>query len=110
MFHQLASDFRRLLRSFWRVDRIRTSPADGRLLRLQPPCILVVDGRPMEMVARTLVHAAEGTTVSYVCRLGQDEGRLTVPVAGGSTAVVWTTYGVERRLTADQVEVFAGRP
>lgn len=101
----------RLLRSWWQVDRIRASPREGRLLRLRPPCILVIDGRVVEVVARTLAHDDDCVTVSYDCRQGQDVGCLTIRLAGGLTSnVVWTAAGVERRLPADDVEVFAPSP
>ena len=100
-----------LLRSWWQIDRVRASPREGRLLRLRPPCILVIDGRVVEVVARTLAHDYAGAIVSYDCRQGEEIGRLTIRLGGGATSdVSWTTADVERRFSADDVEVFAPSP
>jgi hypothetical protein len=105
---KLFCDLVRLVRSWWAVDRIRISPEEGRLWRLRPPCILLVDGRPAEVIARTLSGDEVGLVVSYDCRTAQGDGRLTVRgVAGSTPKVVWMADGVERPLVAHEIEVFA---
>jgi hypothetical protein len=105
--HKLVIDFWKLTRSWWNVDRIRVSPREGRLLRLQPPCYLLIDGRPAEVLARTLAQGDSGWTVSYECRTADGDGNLTVRMIGDSTSdVVWTTDGVERLIASDEIEVF----
>ena len=41
-----------LARSWWQVDRIRTPPRDGALLRLSPPCLVRVRGAVLGFAAR----------------------------------------------------------
>src|SRR5437762_7612372 len=40
-----------LIHSWLRGDRVRLGPAEGRLLRLKPPCCLIVRGQPVQVVA-----------------------------------------------------------
>lgn len=107
----LFKDLTRLVESWWQVDRIRTSPRAGRLLRLQPPCVVVVEGRPAEVLARTLSRAESDSgrlTVTYDCRsaLGACTLRLEVMPAGTIAAIRWTAEGTERRIEEEAVEVY----
>jgi len=106
-----SSNLAQLVVSWWQVDRIRTSPSAGRLLRLQPPCVVVVEDRPAEVLARTVSRAASDSgrlTVTYDCRsaLGACTLRLEVTPAGTIAAICWTADGTERRIEEDAVEVY----
>lgn len=108
MVRELCRDFVRLVVAWWRVDRVRVSPEEGRLLRLEPPCFVVVAGRPAEVLSRTLGRDPGGPFVSYECRHAQGDCRLRVglTIDGATAAVSWTTDGVERSLRPEEVETF----
>jgi len=124
MVIRLLKDTARLIESWWKIDRVRISPREGRLLRLKPPCVVVVEGRPAEVLARTLGRVSATTnawevgsptddgsiSVVYDCRSSQGECRLRLAVApGGAIAgVYWTTEGREREIMEESVEVYAG--
>lgn len=104
---RLLGDVVRLIRSWWCVDRIRLPPQAGRLLRLQPPCYLLIAGRPVEIAARTLGQSGGGRTVTYECRTADGVGRLTVRIVGDSaSAAVWALGDVERPIDAEEIEVY----
>lgn len=124
---RLLNDMARLVASWWRIDRVRISPREGRLLRLQPPCVVVVEDRPAEVLARTLAnlpHGASATTVAddrlfadngllevlYECRsvAGDCRLRLTIAPGGALDGIFWTADGRERRITEECVEVYSG--
>lgn len=130
MVPRLLKDVARLVESWWQIDRVRISPREGRLLRLKPPCVVVVEDRPAEVLARTLGRGSATTiagaapsiaeqgsvaeqssiSVVYECRSAAGACRLRLAVAPGGTleAVYWTTDGRERRITEESVEVYSG--
>ena len=97
-----------LLRSWWRVDRIRSSPVEGRLLRLQPPAFLVIEGRTMEVTRRVAGHDRDGPFVVYDCLENGSDSRLLVrpAVDCGTMPVRWMNSCGERKLDDCDVSVF----
>jgi hypothetical protein len=108
-----------LLHSWWVGDRVRIAPTEGRLLRLQPPCLLLIGDQPAR-VCRRRVH---GLRVIYFCRtiVGQDSnpaagnmaklescptmvgiGRLIIDRSG----VKWRLRRQVQRLHESDIEVF----
>jgi hypothetical protein len=128
MVTPLLTDMARLIQSWWKLDRVRISPREGRLLRLKPPCVVVVEDRPAEVLARTLARTSTGasaTTIAgeegsftdtssievvYDCRSVAGSCRLRLAIAPGGTleAVYWTSDGRERRIDEESVEVYSG--
>lgn len=108
MWQVIGRDLVRLVAEWWRVDRIRVSSDEGRLLRLQPPCLVVVAGRPAEVLSRIVGHDAGGTFVAYDCRGVQGMCRLRVGLVDDRAAsdVSWTADGVQRQLHVGEVETF----
>ncbi|MFM9963230.1 MAG: hypothetical protein ACKV2Q_18635 [Planctomycetaceae bacterium] len=96
------------LRSWWRVDRIRTSPAEGRLLRLHPPCFVVIGGRSFEVAHRVVGQDAEGPFVDYNIHSSDGPARLLVRliVETSQTVIRWIGPEGERSLMPREVEVF----
>jgi hypothetical protein len=111
MWRELIRDWQRLVAGWWRVDQIRISPDEGRLLRLQPSSLVVVGGRPAEVLSRTVGHDVGGTFVVYECRSARGDCRLTVRIVGERAAVdvLWSDDGVEQTLPRDAVETFTTR-
>lgn len=98
-----------LIRSWWRVDRIRISPTAGRLYRLDSRSILLVERRRVEIMGRTVGQTSAGGYVRYDCLSVYDgqPAELWVtpdPVAGTST-IKWITDGSERILDDWEVDV-----
>ena len=93
----------RLLHSWWRQDRIRLSPAEGRLLRLEPPCFLVIDGEPFEVVKRTLRPSDKEPVAVYAFRTSASELMVR---QGLTPEIVWQHQGVVRRLHETDIEVY----
>lgn len=110
MLHKLMLDLLRLLGSWWKVDRVRVSPTEGRLLRIEPPCCVVVESRPAEVVARTTGENAAGPFVVYDCVTARGDGRLLVVPhdCGRRLDVFWTEDGVRRSVDEANIEVYAG--
>ena len=96
------------LRSWWRVDRIRSSPTEGRLLRLQPPAFLLIDGRTIEVTRRVIGQDRDGAFVSYDCLENGSAGRLMVRLAGNFNPrpIRWVGAHGERVLDERDVSVF----
>ena len=97
-----------LVGHWWQGDRVRVSPAQGRLLRLQPPCILRIGDRVYEVIDRRVGNVPEGAFVAYGCDDGVEHCELRVfPV--GLTAqprVLIRTSNGEVELEACDILVF----
>jgi len=68
----------RLLHCWWHKDRVRVSPREGRLLRLQPACLVRINDLLFEVVSRHVQPSSEGPTVIYDCSGSEGDGRLVV--------------------------------
>ncbi len=96
------------LRAWWRVDRIRASPRDGRLLRLQPPCLVVIGGQSFEIAHRIAGQDAEGPFVDYDLRSEIGSARLLVRlmIETSRSVIRWIGPDGERSLDETEVTVF----
>lgn len=106
-----------LLIDWWKQDRIRTRPGEGRLLRLRPGTVLHVSAWPelapvdLEVVARGSDPAGSSPGVCYVCRTRRGEGHLWVTRNGrGETNVQWRTGACVAELDPGEIEVFSPHP
>lgn len=102
-------DLCRLLRSWWRVDRIRTPSSAGQLLRLDTGCLLNVAGSWWTVDSRVVGDGARGAFVRYRCRDGETIGWLEVhpPPPFGSGTITWTCGERTMALDSGDIEVFA---
>jgi hypothetical protein len=99
--------WRRLLAGlwrWWRADRIRAAPGEGRLLRLRPPCFLRVRGRTVEVLRRSVIHSVLGPCVLYCCCVPAGSRALLVAPQGGKMR--WIEADSESELMTIEVEVF----
>ncbi|MDX1606710.1 MAG: hypothetical protein R3202_10995 [Candidatus Competibacterales bacterium] len=96
-----------LLRDWWRLDRIRISPEEGRLLRLRPGALLELDGMLLQVMARRSLTAAPG--VGYYCSGQGLAGELRVGLDRDRQAqtVEWIRDGRRQRLPAAAIRVYA---
>jgi hypothetical protein len=97
-----------LIAGWWRSDRIRISPREGELLRLQPGSILMVNGIVAEIRSRAVIHASRGNGVHYECQTEHGSARLKVPFPDGEQRVdiIWSAAGRNQSLLECQIEVF----
>src|SRR5260221_14778876 len=75
-----------LVARWWRTDRVRISPREGELLRLQPGCVLTVNGVPAEVRVRMVVHERDTRRGSYQCQTELGPAILEVHCADGGGA------------------------
>ncbi|WLD11736.1 hypothetical protein [Planctellipticum variicoloris] len=108
----LWSQLRDLFRTWWRVDRIRISPREGRLLQLAPPCYLEYGGEFWLVDSRAVGTSSTGSYITYRCSTQGSQAELTVtPARTGWEQVLWIVNGERLAVSADDFEVYrAGSP
>lgn len=96
----------RLIRDWWRIDRVRISPREGRLLRLQSGDLLQLLNMTVMIVERRVEPDARG--VRYRCEGGGCTGELRVTLDAGRQAdeALWTGKACSQRLSVDEIEVY----
>lgn len=110
--HYLLHDFARLIRSWWRIDAIRTPASDGALLRLTASSVLGIAGRWWTVHSRTVGDGAQGAFVGYRCGDGDETGWLEVrpPPPFGAGTIHWTSANGTVELHPADIEVYARSP
>ena len=102
----LAADAASLFRTWWQKDRIRSSPSEGKLLRLASGAILSVNGTTIEVERRDVYETADGAVLRLHCRSNDAESDLWITGMGVPT-IVWCCADTDHRLTTDDVEVWS---
>jgi hypothetical protein len=94
-----------LVRSWWRVDRIRVSPREGRLLSLEPPCVVFITSRPAQVVERIAPDpTASDPSVTYRCRTSTGPAELCVRLTGPRELhITWRESNRERAIPESEV-------
>lgn len=89
-------------------DKIRVPPSEGRLLRLSPPCALMIGTETVSVVSRTVCDTREGPCVTYACRTNFEDGILVVRLIDGFRCDVLWAIGDDspRSIAEDDVVVF----
>ncbi len=102
-----------LAQAWWRCDRIRVRPSEGRLFRLRPGTVLCFSNAPLtaptraEVVALRREQHVARPTVCYFCRTSQGEGELLVTSGEGRRPVIdWLSDDESFEVHADDIEVF----
>lgn len=80
MSHNLWQDLHQFLWSWWSHDQIRTSPAEGRLLRVEPGDILTVRGLDVTVLERAVIESPAGPGLQFTCRTATGTGELQVTI------------------------------
>ncbi len=103
----LLASIGRLLRRWWRADRIRISPTEGRVLRLPVPCFVRIAGRMVKVQDRPK-RAGAWLIYTWVADY-HDRGQLWVrPGYGAGSAIIrYIERGNPRPLTEADIDVFA---
>ncbi len=102
----LAADAVSLFRAWWRQDRIRSSPREGKLLRLAPGAILYIAGRTVEVETRDVFETDQGSILRYRCRDMDSHPELWITVRPVSQ-IVWSCDGDELDLALDDLEIWS---
>lgn len=104
LLHQLAS----FASAWWRRDRIRCSPNDGRLLRLTPGSALLVRGKPAVVLRRRVGQTIESAYVAYECDTVTGSCELRVEPIGVSprARILWRDGAVTMDLGEEDVSAF----
>ena len=69
----------KLIRSWWKVDRIRTSPRDDFLLSLSPGVVTLLDGQRVEIKSRSIRRDPQlGPCIVHDCNVDGRASQLTV--------------------------------
>lgn len=108
---RLVRDLCRLLRAWWRLDGVRVSVREGRLLRLEPSCLLLISGRLVQVRDRSLRADAVGVWVVYRCEGETGSGDLWArPGCSPLRPLLrWHERGCVQELSSEQIEVIGGR-
>jgi hypothetical protein len=105
---KLATALARLLHWWWRCDRIRAPPSEGRLLRLVPPCFLRIAGEPVEVVSRHVAFAGDSQLILHRCQGEAGDFELAIRLTAGGPEVRMRRGECEWLLAAEDVEVIPG--
>lgn len=109
----LMRDLVDLVLAWWKRDRIRVRPSEGRLFRLRPGTVLCWADSPhspptsAEVVARAAGQDPKRPGVCYFCRTSRGDGELIVTRGGdGRPVIEWFIAGCGCDLHADDIEVY----
>lgn len=80
----------RALSAWWRKDRIRASPTDGKLLGLDTHSLIEIDGTILEIMSRSIRSTPAGPIVTYEARSTTDGLTGELSVQPGQCKVMWT--------------------
>ena len=82
-----------LISNWWYVDQVRVSPREGLLLRLQPPCSLLVRSQRAHIVGRRIDANHPQPNVIYDCTTEHNQARATLTVKlldqAGTLHILW---------------------
>lgn len=102
---RLIRDLCRLCSAWWRVDRVRVSVREGQMLRIKPPCLLLISGRLVQVRDRRVDSSGSG--VVYRCETHAGSGTLWVrPAPSTLHPLLHWQEGVSlQELSGEQIEV-----
>ena len=102
-----------LVLTWWKRDRIRVRPSEGRMFRLQPGTVLCFSRSPgaprvsAEVVVRRDIQGAECPRICCFCHTSQGDGELIVTRHGDCPPTIeWFADGRSFDLVPDDIEVF----
>lgn len=102
----LAQTLADAVRTWWHQDDIRVSPYEGRLLRLDVPCIVEVEGDLFEITRRAVLQTVAGKYVSYYGQATADDTPCEFECRPGSRTVRWRDAGGTRSIDERSIGVF----
>jgi hypothetical protein len=94
------------VRVWWRQDDIRASPTEGRLLRIEVPSIVEMEGELFEMTRRVVGQRSDGMYVAYDGRAAAGGTECEFECRPGSRTVRWRDVHGEREIDSQAIGVF----
>ena len=102
-----------LWQQWWYADRIRISPREGRLLRIEPGAVLRIGNYLLEIITRGTGDDPIGPFVAYYSE-GESLSCVLVarPLPNGRCQILWKYGDVSRELEEEEIEVLVptGKP
>jgi hypothetical protein len=102
--------------TWWKRDRIRVSPSEGRMFRLQPGTVLCFSCSPgaprvsVEVVVRKEIKGSDCPRICCFCVTGEGNGALVVTNnVDLPPTIEWFDNGRTFDLHPDDIEVFQCR-
>jgi len=99
----------RLIHSWWQRDRVRVSPREGWMLRLEPPCFLRLGGVMVEVLGRRVLRLADELVIVYDCTPGTEAWQLSIKPGQPRLQLTLFQAGTQRSLVEEDVEVYVLR-
>lgn len=101
----------KILCNWWRQDRVRIAPGEGRLLRLSPGDLIMINGEPFEILERAVSGSEDTATVTYDCLSPTGAFQLSIrPAAPGRALLQDAGHATEannkRFIAADDIQVW----
>lgn len=93
------------VQTWWNKDRVRVSPREGRLLRVDAGAILFIERERHQVLGRDTIATKYGPVIRYRCEAAHAERELWV-VASPIPTILLVEDHDERELTSDDVEVW----
>jgi len=111
MVMKLYDDLHRLILSWWKSDRIRASPRDGRLLRVQPGDLLTIGTIHVEILDRSTQDCPAGRSLQLNCQSESGSAVLSVTITDNQqqTKVVLNESGCRRQFDIDEIQIWPRR-
>ena len=94
------------VRTWWQQDDIRVSPCEGRLLGLDVPCIVEVEGQLFEITRRAIGRSSSGKYVAYSGHAAADGSDCEFECRPGNRTVEWRDARGTRSLDERSILVF----
>jgi hypothetical protein len=106
---RLVDDISRAIRGWWSSDRIRISPAEGRMFRIAIGDILTVDDTHFEVLSRTSLSAGGGPAMELTCRSESGCGtcRVTITLCEGTERITWNDGDLDREILSRDVDCWS---
>jgi hypothetical protein len=98
-------DLWRLLRSWWRTDRVRIPLRDGELLQLQIGEVVVIRGSVVRITGRRVVRSSARVEVVYECATETEHGSMSISIENDRPAesAIWQTGNLQETVVADEI-------
>ena len=98
----------RLVDLWWRSDRIRSSPSEGRLLRLKSGDLLQIGPIQAEVLTRSVIDSDSGSLLCLICDTANGSAELSIDLTaiGNTTSIVWKQGEELRQMSEVEIEVW----
>jgi hypothetical protein len=109
MLPELCQSVTQIVWAWWRHDRIRVSPDEGRLLRIESQDVLLIGDTQVEVITRSIVKRVSGVALHFNCRTPTGSAELFVELTldGQLQSIRWNADDEERVLSVEDLDVWS---